>query len=330
MGTRRALGGRQYDGLLQILMSVHAAGEDIDPRTAMALERITSALLAPMHEEIARRAGKRFSVRTGVPGLVMLAELSPIREFALMKDFAEAHEIVDSVCSRCGEPLQCSRLTAGSVACDVCRQNAIDESQAERHEKYWSQEHICPPGSPYRSTDPKHAGFPKVQYEATKNYAGEESFLFFGPTGAGKSRLAVHLGKRCLFKFSRFVGILWPEDLKQACRSYERGDEIKRWGKFDVLVMDDSLLTGAQDEKMADFLKDLLDYRLRHGRHQIITSQIGGSDYEEQLSKYAKARGLDVTTADKRRVDALLRRIRETCRLVPFAETKLEEGQQHF
>lgn len=239
-------------------------------------------------------------------------------------------EIVDSECSQCSVPLRCSRFTAGKVACDVCIEKAKDAAQAERHEKYWSQEHICPHGSSFRDTDPKHAGFPKAQYEATKNYSGEESFFFFGPTGKGKSRLAMHLLKRCLFKYNRFVGVIWPEDLKHACKSFDRKDEIARWGKFDVLLMDDSLLTGAQDEKMTDFLKDLLDYRTRHGRHQIITSQIGGDDYEQQMKKYAEARGIEVTPADRRRVEALLRRLREGCRVISFADLTPKNGEEPF
>jgi DNA replication protein DnaC len=310
--------------------TIHAAPAEMDPLAAAAIERLGNALLSGLHEEQARRAGKKFSVRTGVPGVLALGDIEPIAGLASLASHAPAFELVDSACSRCGEPLQCWRAIAGSVACDPCRAAVLADEQSDKHEKYWSQEHLCPPGSTFRDTDPQHAGFPKSQYEATKNYAGEESFFFFGPTGSGKSRLAVHLLKRCLFKFNRFVGILWPEDLKQAKNSFDRRDEIQRWGRFDVLLCDDSLLTGAQDEKMADFLKDLVDYRMRHGRHMIMTSQVGGQDYEEQLSKYAKARSIEVTAADKRRVDALLRRLRECCRVVAFTEATPKDGEEAF
>lgn len=312
------------------MSTIAAAPAEADPKTAHALERIGNAILAPMYEEQARRSGKSFSKRTGIPGLVALGEISPISDLASLKDHAPAWEMVDSACSRCGEPLQCFRCIAGSCACDSCRAKVLEGEQQDKHEKYWSQEHLCPPSSTFRDTDATHAGFPKSQYEVTKNYAGEESFFFFGPTGTGKSRLGVHLLKRCLFKFNRFVGILWPEDLKQAKNAYERRDEIQRWGRFDVLLLDDALITGAQDEKMTDFLKDLVDYRMRHSRHMILTSQVGGDDYEEQLNKYAKARGIDVTAADKRRVDALLRRLREVCRVVSFAAAVPTQDEQPF
>lgn len=310
--------------------TVHAAPAEMDPLAAMAMERIGGALLAPFHEEMARRRGKKFNVRLGVPGVLAMEDISPIGELASLVGYGPAHELVDSACSRCGEPLQCWRLIAGSVACDGCRAKALEEQQQDKHEKYWSQEHLCPPGSSFRETDPEHAGFPKAQYATTKTYAGEESFFFYGPTGTGKTRLAVHLLKRCLFRHNLFVGILWPEDLKQAKGSFERRDEIKKWGRFDVLLCDDSLLTGAQDEKTTDFLKDLVDYRMRHKRQMLVTSQVGGDDYEEQLSKYANARGLEVSASDKRRVDALLRRLRETCRVVSFATATPKQDEQPF
>lgn len=303
---------------------------EVDPKLANAIQRVGAAILAPMYEEQARRSGKKFSVRTGIPGLMAIGEISPIAELASLRDYAPAHEIVESACSRCGEPLKCAAMVAGSCACDGCRAKVLEGEQVDRHDKYWSQEHLCPPGSTFRDTDPTHAGFPKGPYAATKAYAGEESLFFFGPTGTGKSRLAVHLLKRCLFKFNRFVGILWPEDLKQAKNAYERRDEIRRWGRYDVLLFDDSLLTGAQDEKMTDFLKDLVDYRQRNKRHCIFTSQVGGDDYEEQLAKYAKQRGTEVTAADRKRVDALLRRVRETCKVISFALATPVQGEDQF
>jgi hypothetical protein len=80
-------------------------------------------------------------------------------------------------------------------------------------------------------------------------------------------------------------------------------------------LMDHALLSSARDERTTGFLKQLLDYRMRYERHSIITSQVGGDDYKDT----AKKDGL-IRKQDEARVDALLKRVRETFRLVSFVE----------
>jgi DNA replication protein DnaC len=191
----------------------------------------------------------------------------------------------------------------------------------EKAKAYW--EAICPPQ--FRDHKKDHPKFPKAQYLATKDYLGGESLLLFGPTGSGKTSLAMWLAKRCLVRCNMHVGVLWPEQLKAVKGQREILQWVEKWGRYDLLVLDDALLTGAQDERITDALKDLLDYRMRYNRPNILSSQIGGEEYKAQADKFE-----NVTAADLKRVDALLRRLRETCRVVSFAEAKPAANEESF
>lgn len=299
--------------------------------TIEPVERVATALLEPLYEEQARRRGQRFSVRSGVPGIITLGEvIMPDVGGATMNQLAEAHrnpshpfnELVEVECSqRCGTKLRCFRLTASLTACDPCIAKAKKADALEKAKAYW--EDMCPPA--FRETDKTHAGFPSAIYASLKDYTGGESLLLFGPSGRCKSRVGMLLIKRCLVRFNQHVGVLWPEQLKAVKKSFDALELIQKWGRYDLLLMDDALLTGAQDERVTDFLKDLLDYRMRYKRHQIITSQIGGTEYEAQANKFE-----NITDADRKRVVALLRRVRETCRVVSFAEAAPTQGEQAF
>lgn len=299
------------------------------------VERIMTALLEPLYEEQARRRGQKFSRRSGVPGIYPLGEMEMSSELGTltMAELAEAHnnpshpfnEIVDAECSKkCGAKFKCMRLFAAMnmVACDDCREKWFKAQRMETAKTYW--EAICPPS--FRETDKAHAGFPKAQYEATGTFSGTESLLLYGPSRVGKTRLAMLLLKRCLVKFNLHVGVMWPEQLKAVKKSFDTLEQIQKWGRYDVLLMDDALLTGAADDRIVDFLKDLLDYRMRYKRHQIITSQVGAADYKEQSEKW----GDKITKADEKRIDALLGRVRETCKVVSFAETKPKKDEIDF
>ncbi len=254
------------------------------------------------------------------PGVQSLGSIDPLFSLATFKDDKSAFEPIAGACSKCQTPLMVPRLFAAACACDPCRAAAIKTEQEAKHAEFWAQEHLCPRDSLFQETSPTHPDFPKAQFEMTKGYSGTESLLFFGVTGKGKTRLAMMLLRRCLFEHNLFVGILWPEDLKTAKGNRDRRQAVSWWGRHQVLLMDDSLMTGAQDENTADFLRDLLDYRMRHKRHQIITSQIGGQSYKEQMRKWESAGRGSVTTADEQRVEALLRRINQLCRVIPFLD----------
>ncbi len=214
-----------------------------------------------------------------------------------------------------------TQLFAHQTCCDDCREKALKEQRLEKVKTYWQA--ICPPA--FQETDKNHPDFPKAAYAATRDWQGGDSLLLYGPSRVGKTRLAVWLLKRCLVRNSAHVGILWPEQLKHVKYAHDRLELIEKWGRYEILLMDDALLTGAQDERITDWLKDLLDYRIRYKRPVIITSQVGQDDYREQMDKFDNA-----TKADKARVEALLKRVKETCRVIPFSPLLLGHNEQGF
>lgn len=211
--------------------------------------------------------------------------------------------------------LRIGRFFATLTACDGCRATVERADLLQRAKAYW--ESVCPES--FRDTDRAHPDFPRAQYEQTKGYVGETSLLLLGETRTGKTRLGMWLLKRCLIRRNLHVGVMWEEDLAHTKKAFDRLDLIKKWGRYDLLLLDDCLLTGAQDEAITSFLKSLLDYRQRHKRHVIITSQVTSADYHEQLSKYDANGKAQTTAADTKRVAALLRRINEMCGVpIPF------------
>lgn len=226
----------------------------------------------------------------------------------------EAMAEVEFECSQgCGTKLKGPRFFSPLTACDACREKADKQDKWDKAKLYW--ESICPEN--LRSTDKEHAGFPKAIYDDLKQYIGQESLLLFGPTGRGKTRVGALLLKRCLVKRNAHVAFMWPEELKSVKDSRDRLAMVHKWGRYDLLMLDDPLSAGAADERIVDFLKDLLDYRMREGRHQIITSQVGSSDLKEAAGKFG-----NLTRADKERLEAIIRRISETCRTVSFGSAQ--------
>lgn len=218
--------------------------------------------------------------------------------------------------------IQAPRFFQTLVACDGCRALAAKEARWGACKLYW--EAICP--ASFRETDKQHAGFPKSQYEATKDYLGHESLLLFGPPRKGKSRLGMVLLKRCLVRANLHVGVMWEEDMEESKGSFgDRKALVAKWGRYDVLLMDDALLSGARHENSTSFLKQLLDYMIRHKRRFIITSQVGGADYKDAATKDGT-----IKKQDEARIDALLERVRESCRVVSFADAKPAADEQAF
>ena len=244
-----------------------------------------------------------------------------IAGLASLRGNPDAMKMVPTKCNKCDCDIEAPNWTRFSCVCDKCREEIRLADITEKVSKYWAA--ICPPA--FLDTKKDHPNYPKAQDTELREWLGGESLLMFGPSGAGKTRLAMQLLYRCLLVRTMKVGVLWPEQLKSTKWSHDRLELTQKWGSYEVLLMDDALLTGAQDEKIADFLKDLIDYMMRYKRIWIITSQIGGSDYEEQLEKFGEA-----TKADKERVKALLRRIRDQSRVVPFVPVVPAAGEQNF
>ncbi len=207
------------------------------------------------------------------------------------------------------ERFKVMRVFSTSTACDACREAYLDDMRTAGCRSFW--EAACPAG--IRATDTKHEGFPANVFKSLLPYTGAESLFLYGPTRSGKTRTAAMLMKRALLA-GRDIGFMWAEELKDAALSRDRLKLLRSYAARDVLMMDDAVLTGAQDEKVSSFLKDLIDMLIRNEHQFIITSQIGGEDYAEQADKFG-----NLTKADRERIAALWGRIREKCRVVPFA-----------
>ena len=202
------------------------------------------------------------------------------------------------------------RIFSTSTACDDCRNAYLDDMRLAGCRSYW--EATCP--ADIRATDVRRDDFPGAIYKSLLPYTGTESLFLYGPSGSGKTRVAAMLLKRAMLA-GRDVAILWPEELKDAAQSrFDRLKLLRGFAAREVLMMDDSLMTGAQDEKITDFLRDLIDLLMRNGNRFLITSQVGEADYTQAADKYGKA-----TTADRERIAAIFRRIKERCRVIPFA-----------
>lgn len=247
----------------------------------------------------------------------------PLHSLAALIAAPYSQEVIDAKCNHCETVLQCRRIVAPFVACDVCIQKHADETMIERHRKYW--ESICP--KRFLETDTKRPDFPLAIFNAEKKRLAEnpsQSFFLFGPTGSCKTRVAMLLLKQNLHWWNKRVGVLWPEKVRMMSQGFET-TVFDNYAAFDVLVMDDVLLTACRESKLVDSVKQLIDVRMRENRPFIITSQIGT---EEDLTE-AKEFG-DAKNADQERIKALLRRLREECRVVSFATAKPKEGESTF
>lgn len=241
---------------------------------------------------------------------------------SLRDDRHPANELVEADCAQgCGTKLTVRRFWATITSCDACIAKAQKTDALERAKSYW--ESICPVA--FRDTDRTHRDWPHAQYAATKDFVGKESLLFYGPSRSGKTRLGMWILRRCLVRHGMHVAVLWPERLKSVKGLRDTLEFIEKWGKPQLLLMDDALLSGAHDERVTDALKDLIDYRMRHNRHHIITSQIGSEDYKQQADKFD-----NMTKADEQRVDALLKRVKETSRVIPFVDVVPAADEQAF
>lgn len=249
-----------------------------------------------------------------------------VHTLSALMTLPEANEIIEAQCNHCETAIRCRRIVAPFVACDECIKKAKDDEALERHRKHW--ERTCP--ELYRKTDTKHADFPVsiwqgIKAEYDKNPG--QSFFFFGPSGSAKTRTAMLLLKRALIRRDVEIAVIWPEKLPNlAQRSFDNAETyFDRMAKVGLLLLDDSLLTACREPKLMDALKMLVDARMRGELPTIITSQIGSEEELTQGKEYGEAKGADIE-----RVKALLRRLREKCRVVSFAKVEATKEAGSF
>jgi hypothetical protein len=221
----------------------------------------------------------------------------------------DANKIVTAKCNHCPTTLQCRAIVAPMVACAACIQAHAQADKEKMYREYWQK--VCP--EDFRDTSLTHEGFPADIVAALKKKDPARSLFFYGPTGTAKTRVAMLMLYEALLRGQR-VGVLWPEKLAGLKSDFDDRGSFERYAAYDVLLMDDALLTAVRASKLIDALKQLIDVRMRHRRPFIITSQIGS----EADLKEGKEFG-DAKAADIERIKAMLRRLNETCDVVPFA-----------
>lgn len=219
-----------------------------------------------------------------------------------------AKDLIKGNCSVCACELEVIRLFQSLTACDECRAKSEHDEALKRAEKHWKS--ICPPA--FRDTSKEHKDFPIGAFNTLNDWKGQQSLFLYGPSRAGKTRAAMLLLKRAMLN-GQHVGVLWPEQLKAVKFARDNLETMNRLALYDVLLLDDALLTGAANDSISEYLKDLVDLMIRQQKRFIITSQIGGNDYREAAKKYH-----NLATSDIERIEALLKRIDESCRVVPF------------
>lgn len=232
-------------------------------------------------------------------------------------------ETVRAKCRHCDTMIECRRIVSPFVACDPCIARVKNEQLIKMYREYWEQDYICPAN--YRNTDIRHAGFPTALWadlKAKDKAKPDQSYFLFGPSGTGKTRVGFLLLKAALFRGKK-VGVLWPEKLEMLKSRFDT-KTMDRYAEYDTLLMDDTLLTACLDSKLVNSVKELVDIRMRNKRPMIVTSQIGGDEV-----KGGKQFG-DAKAADLERINALIRRLREACTVVSFANAAPGIGESSF
>lgn len=240
-----------------------------------------------------------------------------IRSIPTDKNWVIMQEEIDVTCRVCErEKFRAVRLLAGKMKCPSCCD--AHELEALKNQCRVAWERLAP--RMFRETDVKHPDFPKgIWKELKASWDLNESLVLYGPTGAAKTRVAMLLLQWAMFR-GKTVDVIWPEELVDYAKGRDRLNKIKSHGSSNVLLLDDALLTGAADERVASFVKDIIDFSQRNGNSIIITTQVGGEAYKEAGDKWENA-----TKADRERIEALLRRIRQVGRVIPFAQPDKDE-----
>lgn len=217
-----------------------------------------------------------------------------------------SQEPVTVKCRHCSTMITCARIVSPFVACEPCIERIKREMREQETAAYWHR--ICP--AQFLSTRDDHPGFPRGKWAAIKKVDVNRSIFLFGPTGTGKTRCAF-LRLRQAALLGQSVKILWPEQL-EAFRGYTAEARYEQLAGFDVVLLDDPLITACRESKLADSLKHIIDVLMRHEKPFIITSQIG---HEEFMSGNSYG---DLKQADMERGAAIMRRIREACEVIRF------------
>jgi hypothetical protein len=202
------------------------------------------------------------------------------------------------------------------VVCHSCIDEYEKQEAIHTAKLFWSQ--ICPPE--LNNTDIKSPIFNQDGWRQVKNQTG--SMILIGKTGQCKTRCMVEFLKRRLID-KRSIHIIWPEDFKRMAD--KRGDEKHDWAaamsNVEWLGLDDVFTAAISRESVADLIKDLIDMRIRKQKKTIITSQLSANDIRYDAGKYGNQ-----TASENKRMEAIIRRIKEKFAIIDFDPPKPDGG----
>ncbi len=290
----------------------------VEERPVETLEQTIARLADVIGHLNPKRWGKHDEIDRVAFELPSLPRMN-VHTLAALTKHPLANEMVRVKCNHCPTTFECRRIVAPFVACDACIEKATHDEKMKLHQRYW--EHVCP--ERFRKTDPKHKDFPLAVFKDLRKEDPKKSLFLYGPTGTCKTRVGMLLLQHHLVRDQR-VGVLWPEKLRSLVQGFDNST-FDQYANYDVLLMDDVLLSACRESKLVDVVKQLIDVRMRHERPFIITSQIGQEDELKEGKEFGEAK-----SADLERIKAVLRRLREECKVVSFATAKPAEGETAF
>jgi len=234
--------------------------------------------------------------------------LNQLSDLTDPKAHPELQEWIKFECRFCGREMEATRLAqAFGTCCDSCREARETKEKRELCGAAWQD--ICP--ASYRDRDMKDPRFPAAAWDKVKLWSRQKSLFLLGPSGVGKTWVALETLKRCLWK-GLSVGVVWPEQMEAVKFSRDPMRFITDNNQY-VLMLDDCVMAAARSEASLDALRNLIDVRMRNRMPFIITSQVGGAALEEHIDKYDRGTGVD-----RAKLEALLRRLRQECEVVEF------------
>ena len=227
----------------------------------------------------------------------------------------EPWDDVPSTCRVCGLPME---QTLGGIAlcgkntatCDECIEAYEATVNDEKLAEQWRG--VVPPQ--FIHTDINHPDFNITAYQKMRAVPfGGKSMVLVGETGRCKTRSMIYYTKIAFSRGSSFR-ILWPEEFKEEAYKKAKLQWLKNMTAYDIVACDDLFTAGAASETVADLIKDLIDRRMRYNKQTIITSQLSAKEIKADASKWSSHTG-----AEGKRVDAILRRLRDF-EVIPFDE----------
>lgn len=123
--------------------------------------------------------------------------------------------------------------------------------------------------------------------QALQEYSGK-CLVLSGPSGTGKTRLAVILAKRLIESLA--AKVLFYNTTEFLRRIFRETLEIDSAKKAKVLILDD---VQPMTERERIYLLEVIDYRYRHEKALILTTNVPVNDFEKAFGMQIASRLLD-------------------------------------